>query len=158
MIVCNTFFKKQDTWVISYTLGPQIDYIMVRNKDRKELKMSRLLLGRRLLSNTTSHLVICDIMICAAKEVKKLIVPKGKVSRFDEDTTRVEFENEFQGLAQVSGQKTGIKDIWNFIKDNLLAYSNTAYGWTMRPSRHRITWSWNYNIDIAVRKQELWKS
>ena len=131
---------------------------MVRNKDRKELKVSRLLLGRRLLGNTTSHLLICDIMICAVKEVKKLIVPKGKVSRFGEDTTRVEFENEFQGLAQVSGQKTGIKDIWNSIKDNLLAYSNTAYGWIMGPSRHRITWSWNNNIDIAVRKQELWKS
>ena len=40
-----------------YTSVPsktQIDYIMVSNKDKKELQMLRLLLGRRLLSNTSS--------------------------------------------------------------------------------------------------------
>ena len=40
-----------------YTSVPsktQTDYIMVSNKDKKELEMLRLLLGRRLLSNTSS--------------------------------------------------------------------------------------------------------
>ena len=40
-----------------YTSVPsktQIDYIMVSNKDKKELEMLGLLLGRRLLSNTSS--------------------------------------------------------------------------------------------------------
>ena len=40
MIVCNTVFKKSDTRLITYTSGPsktQIDYIMMRNKDRKRV-------------------------------------------------------------------------------------------------------------------------
>ena len=39
MIVCNTFLKKLDTRLITYTSGPSkipIDYIMVRNKGRKK--------------------------------------------------------------------------------------------------------------------------
>ena len=38
MTVCNIFFKKCDALLITYTSGPsktQIDYILVRNKDRK---------------------------------------------------------------------------------------------------------------------------
>ena len=38
-------------------------------------------------------------MICTKKGVKKPFMPKSKVWRLNEDTTRVEFENEFQRLA-----------------------------------------------------------
>ena len=35
---------------------------------------------------------------------------KRKGWRLNEDTTTVKFEHEFQRLAQVSGQKTGVDD------------------------------------------------
>ena len=53
-------------------------------------------------------------MICSVKEVKKLFVPKWKILRLNEDSTKVMFENEFKRLTQVSGQKTGIEAIWNY--------------------------------------------
>lgn len=66
MIVCNTFLKKLDTRLITYTSGPSkipIDYIMVRNKGRKRV----------------IYVKVCDIMICVVKEVKKPFVPKRNV-------------------------------------------------------------------------------
>ena len=98
-------------------------------------------------------------MICVVKEVKKPFLPKSKVWRLNEETTRVEFENEFQRLAQVSGQKTGIEDIWKSIKEDLLASPDIFCGWTKGPPRHKVPWSWNDNVDIAVKeKRRLWKS
>ena len=58
-------------------------------------------------------------MICTKKGVKKPFMPKSKVWRLNEDTTRVEFENEFQRLAG--------------------GPSDTVCSWTKRPLRHRIT-------------------
>ena len=86
------------------------------------------------------YIHIIHIITCAVKEVKKPFVPKRKVWRLNEDTTRNEFENEFQILAQVSGQKTVIEDIWKSIKEDLLASSNTACGGTKEPPRHTLTW------------------
>lgn len=107
MIVCNTFLKKLDTRLITYTSGPSkipIDYIMVRNKGRKRV----------------IYVKVCDIMICVVKEVKKPFVPKRNVWRLNKDTTRVKSENEFLRLAQVLGQKSGVEDIWKLIMEDLL--------------------------------------
>ena len=118
--------------------------------------MSKLLLKRRYQQH---QFLICDIMICTVKEVKKSFVPKRKVWRLNEIKTRAEFENEFQRLAQVSSQKTGVEDIWKSIKKDLLASSYTVFGWTKEPPRHSVTWWWNNNVDIAVKeKRRLWKS
>ena len=70
-------------------------------------------------------------MICAVKEIKKLFGLKRNVWRLNEETTRVTFqmkisENQFQRLAQASGQTTGIEDMWKPIKEYLLASSHTA--------------------------------
>ena len=108
MIVYYTFFKKCDTRLIVYTSGTSktlIDYIMVRNKDRKRVVDVKVAAREGVPQH--HQLLICDIMICAIREVKKPFAPKIKVWRLNEDTARVKFESKFQRLAQVSGQKTG---------------------------------------------------
>ena len=79
---------------------------------------------------------------------------KRKVWRLNEDTNRIEFENELQRLAQVSGQNTSVEDMWKSVKEDLLASSDTVCGWTKGPPRHRVTWWWNDNVDVAVKKTE----
>ena len=75
------------------------------------------------------------------------------------ETTGVEFKNKFQRLAQVSGGTTGIEDIWKSIKEDLQASSDKSCGCTKGPPRHRVTWWWTDNVDIAVKeKRRLWKS
>ena len=158
MIVCNTFFRKRDTRLITYKSGPfkiQIDYIMVRNKDRKRVRDVKVITGEEFAQH--HQLLICYRIICAVKEVKKPFVPKRKVWRLNEDTNTVEFKKEFQRLAQVSSQKTDV-GIWKSIKEDLLASSDTACVWTKGPPNHRVTWRWNDNVDIVKENRRLLKS
>ena len=61
---------------MTYTSGPsktQIDYIMVKNKDRKRVRDVKVNAGEEI---TQQHqLLICDI-ICTVNKVKKPLVPK----------------------------------------------------------------------------------
>ena len=94
MVVSNMLFKKRDTRLIIYISRPsktQIDYIMVRNKDTKRVREVKVIAGEEVAQQ--HQLLICDIMICAVKEFKKPFVPKMKVWRLNEDTTRVKLEN-----------------------------------------------------------------
>lgn len=50
------------------------------------------------------------------------------------------FENEFQSLAQAVGQSTTVEDFCKSIKEDLMASSDGSYGWTKRLTRHRVTW------------------
>ena len=80
MIACNTFFKKPDTRLITYTSGPsktKIDYIMVRKRDIKRTRDVKVIAGEEVAQQ--HQLLICDIMICAVKEVKKHFVPKRRL-------------------------------------------------------------------------------
>lgn len=97
MIAWNTFFKKHDIRLITYTSGPsktQIDYKMVRNKGRKIVEV----IAEKEVAQQ-HQLLIFDLMICVVKEVENPFAPKRKVGRLNEETTRVEFANDFQGLA-----------------------------------------------------------
>ena len=127
MVVWITFLQKRDTRIITYASGTsktQIDYTMMRNKDRKRVRDVKVIAWQKVPQQ-------CDIMICAVKEIKKLFGLKRNVWRLNEETTRVTFqmkisENQFQRLAQASGQTTGIEDMWKPIKEYLLASSHTA--------------------------------
>ena len=79
MIVSNMFFKKRDTRLITQTLEPsetQSDYIILRNKDRKRVRDTKVIAGEEVAQQR--QLLIFDIMICAVKEVKKPFVSKRR--------------------------------------------------------------------------------
>ena len=104
MTVCNTFFKKH-TPLTTYTSGlfkSQIDYIT-----NQSMWGAVKVIAEEVAQQ--HQLLIYEIMICSVKEVKKLFVPKWKILRLNEDSTKVMFVNEFKRLTQVSGQKTGIE-------------------------------------------------
>lgn len=70
MIVCNTFFRKSGTRLITYTSGPsktQTHLIMVRNKDGKRVGDMTVIAGKEVAQQY--QLLICNIMISAVKEV-----------------------------------------------------------------------------------------
>ena len=50
-VICNAFFKKRESQLITYRSGPnctQIDYIMVRNNDRKIVKDIKVISGEEV--------------------------------------------------------------------------------------------------------------
>ena len=62
MIVCNTWFKKRDSRLITCSSGAfntQIDYILVRNKDRKLVKDVKVIPSEEVVSQ--HHIVVSDV-------------------------------------------------------------------------------------------------
>ena len=157
MVVCNTFFQKRDSRLITYSSGlstTQIDYILVRNADKKVVKDVKVIAGEEAAQQ--HRLLVCDVVVHLVKEVKKPFVPKRKVWKLKDNNTKAEFEDEFR---MKSVDKEGsVEDLWGSLKEDLLASSDTTCGWTKGPPRHKVTWWWNDNVDSAVKeKRRLWK-
>uniref|UniRef100_A0A0L8H0F6 Retinoblastoma-associated protein A-box domain-containing protein n=1 Tax=Octopus bimaculoides TaxID=37653 RepID=A0A0L8H0F6_OCTBM len=51
-----------------------------------------------------------------------------------------------------------MEDNWRFLRDNLLKATDQICGWCKVPSRPRVTWWWNKEVDRAIRqKKQAWK-
>ena len=64
MCVCNTFFKKRDSILVTYVLGnvrTQIDYIIVKSKKRKFFKDVKVVPGEEVVQQ--HQLLLCDILM-----------------------------------------------------------------------------------------------
>lgn len=78
MLVCNTRYKKRDEHLVTYSNGKrcsQLDYIMVKQREAKNLKDCRVIPGSDIASQ--HRLVVLDIR---NKEVPKRKV--RKIGRF----------------------------------------------------------------------------
>ncbi len=105
------------------------------------------------------QLLVCDLLVRAVKEVRKPFIPKRKVWRLKEDEIRQKFVRTFRVKPQRKGQDASIEDLWDSLKDDLLATSDAVCGWTKGPPRHRVTWWCNDFVDEAVKeKHRLWKA
>ena len=76
----------------------QIDYLMGIKKDKKSVDVKAM--AEEEVSKQS------EIVICGVKEVKKPLELKKEGLKITWRSNK--FENEFQRLAQVSGQKTAI--------------------------------------------------
>ena len=154
MVVCNTWFKKQDSKLITYTSGgcaTQIDYILVRKGDRKLVKDAKVIPGEEVASQ--HHIVVCALMLKFNKEVRRPFVPKRKVWKLKERDTQENFAAEFnatQGL--LAGEN--VENLWKSIKEDLVKAADRTCGWSKGPPRHRVTWWWNEDVDQAVKRME----
>ena len=73
MCVCTTFFKKRDSRLVTYVSGTvraQIDYIMVKSKDRKFVKDVKVVPGEEV--GQQHQLLLCDISMGPMKNYRKL--------------------------------------------------------------------------------------
>ena len=158
MVVCNTYFKKRDTRLITYTSGPsmtQIDYIMIRSIDKKVVTDVKVIPGEEVAQQ--HHLLVCDILVSQVKEIKKKFVEKRKVWKLKDDLTKAEFEDHFRSKSEDT--EGNVEDLWSLLKDDLLASADAICGWTKGPARHKVTWWWNDCVDEAVKeKRRLWKA
>lgn len=116
--ICSTFFKKCDSQLITYTSVPskiQIDYVMIGNKDRKRVRVVKVILEEEVVQQ--HQVVLCDIMIRVVKEVVKPFLSKRKAGKLKEDATRMDLKKE------------------------KLAGIFRCYLWLHKePPRHRVTW------------------
>ena len=159
MAVCNTCFEKRDSHLCTYTSGgfsTQIDYILVRTKDRKFVRDVKVIPGEEVA--TQHHILVSTITVQSRVENKKPFVPKRKVWLLKEQQEKESFVTEFNEASTNRNENGSVEDLWNSLKVDLLGAADRTCGWTSGPPRHQVTWWWNNNVDLRIkRKRDLWK-
>ena len=159
MVVCNTFFKKRESRLVTYKSGPyctQIDYFLVKGSDWKTVKDVKVIGGEEVAQQ--HQILICDLIVPMEKKKKKSFVPKRKVWRLKENVTRTEFEKAFLEKSGQPFAEATVEDLWTLLKNDLLEISNATCGWTKGPPRHKVTWWWDNDVEILIKeKRKLWK-
>ena len=85
MVVCNTWFKKRDSRLITYSSGgcnTQADYIPIKNKDRKLVKDVKVIPSEEVISQ--HYIVFSNVKIKPCKIEKQHFIPKRRVWKLNE--------------------------------------------------------------------------
>ena len=162
MIVCNTWFKKAKNKLITYeqkrTIQTQIDYFMVRRKDRNFVKDVKVIPNEECVKQ--HKLLVCDLRLKKWKVKRQMKKPRRKVWKLRKQDMKEAFSNEFRRLTEENGKTNeSVNEQYEAIKRNLLKATDSVCGWTKGgPPRPNVTWWWNEIVEAAVNeKKRLYK-
>ena len=129
MVVCNTLFRKRLSRLITYKSGgcqTQIDYILVRKSDRKVVKDVKVVSGEECVSQ--HRLLVCDIVVKNAKEVKRKYRPRRKVWKLNDEHLVRHFSAAVQKLASNKQCDDSVERTWATLRDSLLEATDETCG------------------------------
>lgn len=151
MVVCNTFFKKEERHLATYESGghrSQIDFLMVRKGDQRLVKNVKVIVGEECVSQ--HRLVIGDLTLGSSRSAKKKHVPRLRVWKLSEENVKSEFQKKVAHLAEEADEKNGIDGRWDLMRKIWLKATEEVCGWTKGAPRHKETWWWNDEVKTAV--------
>ena len=158
MVVCNTFFKKEDSKLITYQSGDNrsmIYYLKIRKTDRCLVKDVKVISSEECVCQ---HQMVIDRLVLPMKPQKKRIVkfvPKPRVWKLkDEDTARL-FTHEMAARNDEVTKADDIQKKWLLMKETWLKGSKQVCGMTKGPPRHKETWWWNRDVEKVVAKRKV---
>jgi hypothetical protein len=150
LVVGNTWFKRLKDRLVTYRSGNEktvIDYVLVREKDRKLIRNVKVIPG--LLQH---GLLVMDIISKEmGKKVKKKFVPRRKTWLLRNAEVKKEFEEK---MAENWKSACGDGNVWVQYKNCVLKVADEVCGWTKGRCRHGETWWWNENVRAAVEEKK----
>ena len=158
MVVCNTFFKKEDSKLITYQSEDNrsmIDYLMVRKTDCCLVKDVKVISSEEYVP--LHQLVIGRLVIPMKTQKKKIVkfVPKCTVWKLkDEETARL-FTHEMAAGNDDVTKADDIQKKWLLMKETWLKASKQVCGMTKGLPRHKETWWWNRDVEKVVAKRNV---
>lgn len=162
MIVCNTMFVKDRNKLITYTSGEgrsQIDYFMVRKRDRKHVWDVKVIPSEECVQQ--HKLLVCDLRLGKLDLKRRVYVPRRKVWKLRNPEIKRRFYEEIRTLTADNEINEGVNEQYTALKDNLLKATDLVCGWTRGPPRRRVTWWWNAEVDSAIKEKrrlfKVWK-
>ena len=154
LIVCNTHFQKADSKLITYSSGgysTTVDYMMVRRRDRVNLRDVKVIPGEEVVSQ--HKLIVSDMKVKGVKRVSRVrYQPRMKVWKLKEVATQQILREK---LSLVEDQVAELERGWSSIKDTLLTATGEICGWTRGPPRHSETWWWNDRVEKIIDDKRL---
>ena len=95
LVFANTLFKKKEEHLVTYKSGgstSQIDFILVKRKDRKEILNCEVIPGEDL---TKQHrLIVMDYKIRKGKKVENVKITKLRVWKLQDIQSKIQFQNK----------------------------------------------------------------
>ena len=157
LVVCNTWFKKRQTQLITYRSADHstvTDYVLERKKS-KMVKDVKVVPGEAC---APQHELLVSILELHTSIRKKRFnyIPRIKVWRLKDP----EIQAKFQGRILASKRPDGldVDSTWNELKSCLLESASSVCGCTKGPPRHQQTWWWNDEAAEAVKcKRQCYK-
>jgi hypothetical protein len=155
LVVGNTFFVKDDTKKITYQSGDsksQIDYILVRRKDKSFLKNVTVINGEACI--TQHKLLLCNIELPGklVKQRRKQEIDRCRIWKLKDNEVDAAFKDEFKHKAEE--RETGDVDfVWNQFKEGIITAADKTCGRAKRARKKRETYWWNNKVAQAVKEK-----
>lgn len=157
LVLVNTFFEKKREHLITYKSGgneTQIDYIMVRKEDFKNVKNCKVIPGEEVVAQ---HRLLCATIKCEErKQMKKKLKPKIKLWKLAEEAPRYKQEV----MENYQGGKENVEETWNKIKTTVLTAAEKVCGKTKGGKAiEKETWWWEEEVQDSIKnKKEAFRS
>ena len=158
LVLCNTFFKKEDNKVITYSSGGTasvIDYIAVRRRDRNTVVNVKAIASEECVSQ--HRLLVGEILFPRVKKMRRKFVPRIKVWKLKNPDVAAAFKQTVEEQAHEVDAVEG-PEKWNAMSRVWLHAAERTCGKAKGPARHKETWWWSVDTELAVsRKRRLFR-
>ena len=156
LIFANTLFKKKEEHLVTYKSGgstSQIDFILVKRKDRKEILNCKVIPGEDL---TKQHrLIVMDYKIRKEKKVENVKITKLRVWKLQDIQSKIQFQNKVKEEMSKREKKDDVNGRWQDLKMVLMTEAENIVRKTRGgKQRQKETWWWNEEVQEALRTKK----
>ena len=154
MVVCNTLFKKEASKLVTYKSGgaeSTIDYLMMRRRDRGEIRNVKVIPGEECVSQ--HRLVVGDLLPGGLRQNRRSYMKRLRVWKLKQEISRTEFAETLTSSTKQVSEAIDVNAKWDTIKNVLLKSTEKVCGFTKGPARHKETWWWNEEVRKVIEEK-----
>ena len=161
LAICNTFFRKQLSHLVTYESGDsrsQIDFILTRQNKLKFVKDCKVFPGEECVPQ--HKLLVCDMYLKPGLNSGRKFVPKPRIWKLKDPEVIEAFEDAFSTkLNSITLNPDNVESAWSCLKTALLESTKESCGLTKKGTWRHETWWWNEEVDELIKvKRKLWKA
>ncbi|KAK3535468.1 hypothetical protein QTP70_016891 [Hemibagrus guttatus] len=156
MAVVNTYFQKREEHRVTYKSGgrrPQVDYILCRRGNLKEISDCKVVVGESLARQ--HRMVVCRMTLMVCKTKRSKIEKKTKWWKLKKEECCEEFR---QKLRQALGGQVVLPDDWETTTEVIRETGRKVLGVSSgRRKEDKETWWWNEEVQDSIQRKRLVK-
>lgn len=159
-ILANTFFKKPDNQLVTYKSGgntSQIDFIMYRRQNIKEVKNCKVINGESVTSQHRIVVMDCDVSIVNKRKKRNQESKKVKWWTLKDPIIQDKYKTRvLENIKEIKGVQEWWRENGNVIKET----ANNVLGRTTgkRAPNDKESWWWNQEVQNAVKLKKVAKT
>ncbi len=154
-VISNSFFRKKTEHLITFESGnnrSQIDYILIKKKNWKLVKNTKVIPGEECLLQ--HRLLVCDLKLHVPKLREQKFVPRIRCWKLKEPATCLKVQEVMNRELELHAAKdSSANSLWSNYQSSLLKATEEICGKTTKRSWKEETWWWDDIVDKAVQEK-----